>query len=173
MPDSDIERLLDSQTVAIVGLSDDPEKNSYEVGEYLRSVGYQVVPVNPTIESFMGEKAYPSLADIPFDIDVVDVFRRSEALPGIVDEAIAKGAKGVWAQLGISNEEAADKAQAAGIGIVMDRCMMATHRLRANYRKSGVTPPWLAVPESSDSAAAGSDPEPDAGGAGSDPEPDA
>jgi predicted CoA-binding protein len=144
MPDSDIEKLLDSKTVAIVGLSDDPTKDSYEVGEYLRSVGYRVVPVNPTIESFMGEKAYASLADIPFDVDVVDVFRRSEKLPGIVDEAIAKGAKGVWAQLGIANEEAADKAQAAGLGIVMDRCMMATHRLRANYRKAGVTPPWLA-----------------------------
>jgi predicted CoA-binding protein len=144
VPDSDIERLLDSQTVAIIGLSDDPEKYSYEVGEYLKSAGYRVVPVNPKIESFLGEKAYASLAEIPFDIDVVDVFRKSEALPGIVDEAAAKGAKGVWAQLGISNEEAADKARDVGLGIVMDRCMMATHRLRENYRKAGVTLPWLA-----------------------------
>ncbi len=142
MPDTDIEPLLDGKTVAIVGLSDDPAKDSYEVGEYLKGAGYRVVPVNPKIESFLGERAYPSLADIPFDIDVVDVFRRPEALPGIVDEAAATGAKGVWAQLGIANEEAADKAQAVGLRIVMDRCMMATHRLRQNYRKAGVTPPW-------------------------------
>jgi predicted CoA-binding protein len=144
VPDSNIENLLDSKTVAIIGLSDDPEKDSYEVGEYLKGAGYRVVPVNPTIASFLGEKAYDSLADVPFDVDVVDVFRKSEALPGIVDEALAKGAKGVWAQLGIANEEAGDKARAAGLGIVMDRCMMATHRLRENYRKAGVTPPWLA-----------------------------
>jgi predicted CoA-binding protein len=142
VPDSDIEALLDSRTVAIVGLSDEPTKDSYEVGEYLKSVGYRVVPVNPKIESFLGAKAYASLAEVPFDVDVVDVFRQPEALPEVVDEAIAKGAKGVWAQLGIANEEAADKAQAAGLGIVMDRCMMATHRLRQNYRKAGVTPPW-------------------------------
>jgi predicted CoA-binding protein len=130
MPDSDTEAMLDGHTVAIVGLSDDPTKKSYEVGEYLRSAGYRVVPVNPKIESFHGEKAYASLADIPFAVDVVDVFRRSEALPEVVDEAIAKGVKGVWAQEDVSNEEAERRARAAGLLFVMDRCMMETHKLR-------------------------------------------
>jgi predicted CoA-binding protein len=152
MPDSDIETLLDSHTVAIVGLSDDPEKDSYEVGEYLMEAGYRVVPINPTIESFRGEKAYPSLADVPFDVDVVDVFRGSNKLPGILDEAVAKGVKGVWAQLGISNEEAAETAQAAGIAIVMDRCMMATHRLRQRYLERGLPLPWLADAAGPDTA---------------------
>ena len=139
MPDSDIEGLLESHTVAIVGLSGDPTKKSYEVGEYLLAAGYRVVPVNPRIESFMGEKAYPSLADVPFDIDVVDVFRKSEALLEVVDEAIAKGVRGVWAQEGVHDQEAERKAKAAGLLFVMDRCMMATHRQRA--RAGGSAPP--------------------------------
>ena len=142
MPDSDIEALYDSHTVAIVGLSDDPEKKSYEVGEYLQAAGYRVVAVNPRVESWKGETAYPSLAAVPFEIDVVDVFRNSEALPGIVDEAIARGVKGVWAQEGVSNEEAERRALAAGLLFVMDRCMMATHKLRAEYLARGLPPPW-------------------------------
>ena len=122
------EILLSTKTIASVGLSSNPAKVSYEVGEYLKERGYRVIPVNPMATEIFGEKAYPDLASVPEVIDVVQVFRRPEDVPPVVDEAIKVGAKVVWMQLGIVNEEAADAARAAGLQVVMDACMRATHQ---------------------------------------------
>lgn len=115
--------LTDSQVIAVVGHSDKPDRTSYQIAQFLRRNGYKVYPVNPTVKEIDGETAYASLADIPEAIDIVNVFRRSEHLESVVDEAIAVGAKTVWAQLGVIDEEAARKAQAAGLSMVMDRCI--------------------------------------------------
>jgi uncharacterized protein len=120
------------KTIAVVGLSDKPERPSYGVAAYLQGQGYRIIPVNPNLREVLGEKAYPSLQDIPTPVDVVDVFRRSEYVPAIVDNAIAIGAKVIWLQLGVIHEEAAARAEAAGLTAVRDNCMGATHRyLRA------------------------------------------
>jgi len=116
--------LRQSHTVAIVGLSDNPQRPSYDVAQFLQQQGYRIIPVNPSITEVLGERAYPDLASIPEPIDVVDIFRRSEAIPPIVEEAVRIGAKSVWMQMGVSNEQAAEKARAAGLLVVMDRCMM-------------------------------------------------
>jgi uncharacterized protein len=124
-PEDRIRELLDRyRTVAVVGLSDNPMKASYEVADYLKSHGYRIIPVNPSVESVLGEKSYPDLASIPIPVDIVDVFRRSDAVPGIVDEAIGIGAKMVWMQLGIVNNKAAKKAREAGLEVVQSRCIM-------------------------------------------------
>ena len=120
--------LENSKTIAVVGLSDNPEKTSNHVARYLQEQGYKVIPVNPTIQAALGEKAYPRLQDIPGKVDIVDVFRRSEDVPPVVDDAIAVGAKCLWMQLGIVNEKAAKKAEAAGMSVVMDHCIMVEHR---------------------------------------------
>ena len=119
--------LVSTKTIASVGLSSNPEKVSYGVGAYLLERGYRVVPVNPTAEEILGEKAYPDLEPVPENIDVVQVFRRSEDVPPVVESAIKAGAKIVWMQLGIINEEAAQTARDAGLQVVMDRCMRAEH----------------------------------------------
>lgn len=123
--------LRQAETIAIVGLSDKPERPSYDVASYLLEQGYTIIPVNPNIAEWRGIKAYRSLSDIPRDIrgivDVVDIFRKSGDVPPIVDEAIRIGAKAVWMQLGIVNEEAAAKARKAGLIVVMDRCMKIEH----------------------------------------------
>jgi uncharacterized protein len=125
-----IENILrKSHTIAVVGLSDKPERASFDVAKYLQSHGYRIIPVNPTISEVLGEKAYPNLSAVPEKIDVVDIFRKSEDVGPIVDEAIKIGAKVVWMQLGISNEEAARKAIQAGLEVVMDRCMKHEHYL--------------------------------------------
>ncbi len=116
-----------SRTVAVVGLSDKPERPSYDVAGYLAAHGYVIIPVNPMIKEWKGIKAYPSLSDIPMKVDVVDIFRKSEDVPPVVDEAIRIGAKAVWMQLGRVNEEAAEKARKAGLSVVMDRCMKIEH----------------------------------------------
>lgn len=129
--DEEIAKILQqAKTVAVVGLSDNPEKDSYHVAAYLKAAGYRVIPVNPNVQEVLGEKAYPSLAAIPPEvaIDVVDIFRRPEFIPAIVDEAIARGAKAVWMQRGLAHNAAADQARAAGLAVVMDRCMMVEHR---------------------------------------------
>jgi uncharacterized protein len=113
--------------IAVVGLSPDQGKASHEVAAYLKRVGYQIIPVNPACQEVFGLKCYPTLADIPEELEIVDIFRRSEFVPEVVDQAIAKGAKVVWMQEGIVNEEAAAKAEAAGIVVVMDRCMLKEH----------------------------------------------
>ena len=120
--------LLSTKTIASVGLSSNPEKVSYGVGAYLLEQGYQVIPVNPTASEILGEKAYPDLESIPENIDVVQVFRRPEDVPPVVEAAIKAGAKVVWMQLGIVNEEAAQTAREAGLQVVMDRCMRAEHQ---------------------------------------------
>ncbi len=118
-----IESILKYKTIAVVGISDDPERPSHMVATFLAGHGYNVIPVNPNLEEWEGKKCYPDLLSIPVKVDVVDIFRRSEAVPPIVDEAIRIKPKAIWMQLGIINEEAAEKARAAGIEVVMDRCM--------------------------------------------------
>ena len=122
------EILTQAKVIAVVGYSDDPSRTSYQVGQYLKDAGYTVYPINPTVAEIDGVKAYASLADVPEPIDIVDVFRRSEFLSGVVDDAIAVGAPVVWAQLGVSDDEAATKGEAAGLRVIMDRCIMATHK---------------------------------------------
>jgi uncharacterized protein len=132
MTDRAIEQILATgKTVAVVGLSDKPDRDSYRVAEYLQRHGYRIIPVNPVIESVLGEQSYATLKDIPEQVDIVDIFRKPDAVGPIVDEAIAIGAPVVWMQLGVVNEEAAEKAGAAGLQVVMDRCIKIEHqRLR-------------------------------------------
>lgn len=118
-----IENILNFKTIAVVGISDDPERPSHFVASFLGSHGYKIIPVNPKLTEWEGKKCYPDLLSIPEKVDVVDIFRRAEAVPPIVDEAIKIKAKVVWMQEGIVNEEAAAKARAAGIEVVMDKCM--------------------------------------------------
>ncbi|MEO0564459.1 MAG: CoA-binding protein [Chloroflexota bacterium] len=123
--------LTKAKTIALVGHSANPEKDSYRVAEYLRGVGYTVIPVNPTTDEIDGRKSYPSLRNVPGEIDLVDVFRGTRHIPGIVDDAIAVGAKAVWTQLDLEHEAAAEKAIANGIDVVMNRCTKIEHaRLR-------------------------------------------
>jgi uncharacterized protein len=122
------EILLSAKTVASVGLSSNQEKESFGVVSYLKEQGYRIIPVNPTAAEIMGEKVYPNLESIPDKVDVVQVFRRSEDVMPVVESAIKIGAKVVWMQEGIVNEEAAQKARDAGLQVVMDACMRAVHR---------------------------------------------
>lgn len=126
----DIERMLAAKTIAVVGLSDDPAKPSHFVSAYMQQVGKKVFPVNPAVESVMGETSYASLRGLPEKPEVVNVFRLPRAIPAIVDEMIELGLTNLWVQQGIRNEEAARKAEAAGIHVVMDRCIMVEHRMR-------------------------------------------
>ena len=129
MNDQEIVALLSSaKTIAVVGLSDNPDRSSFGIARFLQNKGYRIIPVNPVVESVLGEKSYASLADIPEKVDIVDVFRRSEFVPEIAGQAIAIGAKALWMQLGIVNEEAAQKARDAGLTVVMDHCIGVEHR---------------------------------------------
>jgi len=133
MPSSDEELgriLTSSRTLAIVGLSDRPERDSNEVARYLRSQGYRVIPVNPALTEVLGERSYPSLTAIPPDlpVDAAVVFRRSDAVPSVVDEAIARRIPVVWMQLGVEHAAAAQKARSRGLVVVENACTMATHR---------------------------------------------
>jgi len=114
------EMLRDSKTIAVVGLSDNPARDSHRVSSYLQSQGYRIIPVNPTIEEVLKEKSYPDLMSVPEPIDLVDIFRRSELVPPVVDEAIGLGVKYIWMQDGVINPEVAAKAEAAGIPVVMN-----------------------------------------------------
>lgn len=115
--------LKSAKVIAVVGHSDKPHRTSYQIAQFLRGVGYKVYPVNPEVSQIDGQPCYASLADIPEPIDIVDVFRRSEFLPGVVDDAIAAGAKSVWGQLGVEHSKAIAKAEAANIPLVMDACI--------------------------------------------------
>ncbi len=115
--------LREAQVIAVVGISDKPARASHEVAAYLQSVGYRIVPVNPALKEVLGETCYPSLAAYGKPVDIVDVFRASEAVPPIVDEAIATGARCVWMQEGVVHTEAAAKAEAAGLCTVQDLCI--------------------------------------------------
>ena len=115
------------RNIAIVGLSPDPEKDSYRVGNYLNEHGYNVIPVNPTVKEVMGKKSYPNLSAVPDKIEVVDIFRKSEEVVPIVEEAVKIGARVVWMQLGIVNKDAARIARDAGLLVVMNKCMKKMH----------------------------------------------
>jgi predicted CoA-binding protein len=121
-----------ARTLAVVGLSDDPSKASYAVSAYMQAQGYRILPVNPGVASVLGEKSYASLTELRTELpegpDVVNVFRLPKFIPAIVDEMLALGLRDLWVQMGIRNEEAAEKAEAGGIRVVMDRCIMVEHR---------------------------------------------
>jgi len=126
--DDQLTRLLtDAKTIAVVGLSGNPEKDSYGIARKLQKDGYRIIPINPRESEILGERSYPSLVDVPVHIDVVDVFRKAEDVPAIADEAIKIGAKALWMQAGIVSEEAAERASKAGLTVVMDACISATH----------------------------------------------
>jgi predicted CoA-binding protein len=121
--DPNLKRLFETvRTIAVVGCSPRPERAGHYVAKYLQDLGYRIIPVNPNASEILGEKCYASLRDIPEPVDMVDIFRRAEDLPPIVEDAIAIGAKFIWIQLGIVNDEAAKRALGAGIEVVMDRC---------------------------------------------------
>ena len=120
--------LLSSKVIAVVGLSSRRSRPSYGVSEYMQAQGYRIIPVNPGETEVLGEKAFATLDEIPQPVDIVDIFRKSESVPEIVDAAIRIGARGVWMQEGVVNEEAAAKARAAGLEVVMDRCILKEHR---------------------------------------------
>jgi predicted CoA-binding protein len=124
------EILNNYRVVAVVGLSADPGKPSHQVARYLQKHGYRIIPVNPGCQEVLGEKCHASLRDIPFPVEVVDIFRKVEAIPGIVDEAIAVGAKVVWMQQGLEEPNSGYKAKQAGLRVVMDRCMKIEHNQR-------------------------------------------
>ena len=128
--DSQLRRILERvKTIAMVGASSNPDKASHGIMQKLQQVGYRVIPVNPRETEILGERSYPSLVDVPERIDIVDVFRRAEDTPAIADEAVTIGAKALWLQTGIANEEAAARAAAGGLAVVMDACIGATHAM--------------------------------------------
>ena len=121
---SDIDKILETcKTVAVVGLSPRPDRDSNGVAAYLQEQGYRIIPVNPSATEILGEKCYPDLSSIPEPVDVVDIFRRAEEVPAIVGDAIRVGARAVWMQKGVVSEEGAAAARAAGLMVVMDECM--------------------------------------------------
>lgn len=122
--------LRSAHTIAVVGLSDNPLRPSHGVAAYLQTQGYRIIPVNPQIQTSLGEKAYPSLLDVPEKIDIVDIFRRSEFVEEVVDQAIQLKVPAVWMQEEVIHEKAAQKARQAGIFVVMDRCILVEHRAR-------------------------------------------
>ena len=122
--------LRESKTIAVVGLSSNPLRPSHEVSEYMQRAGYRIIPVNPKETEVLGEKSYARLEDVPEKIDIVDIFRRAEFVPPVVESAIRVGARVVWMQLGIEDEEAAEKARGAGLAVVEDACMLVEHRKR-------------------------------------------
>ena len=132
----DVQRILETtKTIAVVGLSDKPDRDSYQVAAYLQQQGYRIIPINPRAKEVLGEKAYASLREISEPVEVVQIFRRAEEVLPIVDDAIAVGAKVIWMQSGIVNEDAAARAEAAGLKVIMDACMRSAHRtLRAAGR---------------------------------------
>ena len=121
------ELLRSAKTIAVVGLSNNPARTSNGVSAYMQSQGYRIIPVNPAISEALGEKAYPTLSEVPEKIDIVNVFRRPEHVPEVVDEAIRLGVPAIWMQEGVVHEEAAEKARQAGIFVVMNRCILKEH----------------------------------------------
>ncbi|QLC34030.1 CoA-binding protein [Halarchaeum sp. CBA1220] len=126
--DETLAEILDYETIAVVGCSSTPGKAAHEIPKYLQEHGYRIVPVNPTVDEVLGERAYDSLADVEEDVDVVDVFRPSEEVAGIVEEALAReDVRVVWTQLGIEDDEAARRAEEGGLLVVQDRCLKVEH----------------------------------------------
>lgn len=124
------ELLKRARTIAVVGLSNDPMRPSHGVAAYLQSHGYRIIPLNPQVESCLGEKSYPTLLDVPVKIDIVDIFRRPEFVEEIVDQAIKLKVPAIWMQEDVVHQRAAEKARQAGIFVVMDRCILKEHRAR-------------------------------------------
>ena len=120
--------LRSAHTIAVVGLSGKRFRPSFGVAEYLQRAGYRIIPVNPRETEVLGEKAYPDLDSVPEGIDIVDIFRRSEHVPAVVEAAVRKGAQAIWMQEGVVHEDAARRAEAAGLAVVMDRCILKEHR---------------------------------------------
>jgi predicted CoA-binding protein len=124
-----IKEILENyKTIAVIGLSSQTWRPSYSVSRYMQSVGYRIIPVNPRETEVLGEKAYPSLDEVPEPIEIVDIFRRPEYVPEIVEAAIRLKARVIWMQLGVGNEAAAERARAAGLEVVMERCILVEHR---------------------------------------------
>ncbi len=134
--DTILELLKKYKTLAVVGLSSNPMRPSHAVTEYMQSAGYRIIPVNPNETEVLGEKSYARLEDVPEKIEIVNVFRRTEEVPPVVESAIRVGVKVVWMQLGIENEEAAAKARAAGLVVVEDACILVEHRRRTRELKA-------------------------------------
>jgi predicted CoA-binding protein len=132
-PDIAEKILMSARTIAVVGLSPDPRRPSHGVARYLQRAGYRIIPVNPNVDEVLGEPAYPTLRRVPQRVDVVDVFRRSEFVGSIVDDAIAIKASAVWLQDGVVDEDAATRARASGLDVVMDDCMMRRHAQRRQH----------------------------------------
>jgi len=132
VPEADriAELLKCSKTIAVVGLSDNPLRPSHGVSAYMQAQGYHIIPVNPKINEALGEKAYPTLRDVPDRIDIVNIFRRSDFVEDIVDQAIALKVPAIWMQEDVVNEKAAAKARAAGAFVIMDRCILKEHQAR-------------------------------------------
>ena len=127
----EIERMLtETRTIAVVGMSPRPDRPSHYVAKYLMEQGYEIIPVNPIVDEVAGLKSYPDLGSIPCPVDMVDIFRRSREVPPIVEEAIEIGSKFIWMQDGVVHEEAAAKARAAGLSVVMDNCTLREHSRR-------------------------------------------
>jgi predicted CoA-binding protein len=128
---SEAERIADllkqSKTIAVVGLTDNPLRPSFGVSSYMQSHGYRIIPVNPNVTESLGERAYANLLDVPEKIDIVNIFRRPEAVPEVVDEAIQLAVPAIWMQEGVVHQAAAEKARKAGIFVVMDRCILKEH----------------------------------------------
>jgi predicted CoA-binding protein len=125
---SPLEPLLkNAKRIAVVGVSDKPARDSHRIARYLQQAGFEMLPVNPLLSEVLGQKVYASLAEIPEPVDIVNVFRRSEEVPALVEQAIAAGAKAIWLQLGVIHEPSAEKAREAGLSVVMDRCIMVDH----------------------------------------------
>ncbi len=135
-PDDTLRRILtDARTIAVVGASSNPERESHGIFRRLQTVGYHVIPVNPREREVLGEKAYPSLEAVPERVDIVDVFRRADETPAIADSAVRIGASTLWLQQGITSDEAAARAAAGGLTVVMDACLATTHALLGVPRK--------------------------------------
>jgi predicted CoA-binding protein len=128
--DSIFELLRKAKTIAVVGLSDSPLRASHGVSAYMQSQGYRIVPVNPAVENVLGEDSYSSLLDVKEKIDIVNIFRRSEFVPDVVDQAIQLKVPAIWMQEGVVHEAAAEKARQAGIMVIMDRCILKEHKTR-------------------------------------------
>ena len=124
------ELLKNARTIAVVGLSDSPLRPSHGVSAYMQTQGYRIIPVNPNIRGALGEKAYPTLSDVPEKIDIVNVFRRSEFVPAVVDAAIQLKVLAIWMQEGVIHQAAAEKARKTGIFVIMDSCILQEHKAR-------------------------------------------
>ncbi|AQS59750.1 CoA-binding protein [Desulforamulus ferrireducens] len=126
--DDKVKKLLETcKTIAVVGLSDKPHRDSYKVAQYMQTQGYRIIPVHPRVKEVLGEKAYKTLADVPEKIDLVNVFRKSEDTPAVVEQSLPLKPQAIWLQLGIANEEAARIAEQAGIDFIQDRCIKVEH----------------------------------------------